>query len=104
MRKRHTESERQKLVARWEASNLSARAFAQKNNIGLSTLYEWRRKVGCKAMPSESGFARVEVIETETAHIERKPLEIVRGDLLVRVPATAKPAFVRELLEAVRGC
>ena len=100
MKKRHSESQRLKLVAQWRASGESARLFAKRKGIALSTFYEWKRRA-----PAEPGrFEQVEVIEVRPEPEIHAPIEVIRGDVLVRMPAQVNTAVLRQIIEAVRGC
>ena len=83
MKKRRSEAQRLKLVAQWRASGESARIFAKRKGIALSTFYQWTRSAPAKPVR----FEQVEVIETGAKPETPAPIEVVRGDVLVRVPA-----------------
>jgi hypothetical protein len=78
-----------KLVADFELSGLSQRAFAEQNQIGLSNLRYWMYKLRNESRPLAA--AEQPVPEPAAEHAERGAPEKARRMLPVRVVASPAP-------------
>lgn len=94
------------MVAKWRASGLSARAFAEGRGLKASQLYSWSRMRPASNRGSAAAFAEVRVrdraVSTELVAAEPSdvaPIEVVIGGITVRV----RTEVDLELLAAVIG-
>lgn len=108
--------EKQALLSAWEASGLSARAFAKREDVRTSCLWRWRRaavakapkvsKTAAKPQPAIT-FAPVHIMKARTkAEIgsERVIAEVVLGSALrVRVLEGANMDQVTVLVRGLAG-
>lgn len=90
-----------KLMTRWQASGMSAGAFAREAAVPESRLWYWKRRIGAAEIPA---FVPVQIVADE------KPpgaacFELTFGDgrrLLIPPTLTGRP--LRQLLSALRAC
>jgi len=112
--------DRAEWVARWRASGLSGREFAEKHGLRASTLYQWAhrvdtadatagRKHGAAKRP-DLAFAEIKIRrERKSEHGEhaapRGVIEIVsRSGRVVRVQGDVDAGQLRAVLEVVEQC
>jgi hypothetical protein len=106
--------ERQALLSAWEASGLSARAFAKREGVRTSCLWRWRRAAGSNLSKAREGtpsravitFAPVHVAKAEAKTVlsaERTIAEVVFGRVCVRVLDGADMTQVSLLVRALAG-
>ncbi len=101
--------EMRRVLADWQRGGLTLREFGEQRGIPVSTLSWWRRVFRDAAAEELNGTAAENaVVFTEVpkpANVPRTPavLEIVLASgHLVRVPAGADSATLRQVLEALR--
>lgn len=105
--------EMRRVLARWEGSGLSLRAFGERHGIAVSTL-AWWRQVFRRAAERGNGARTRGRADTVPGFTELGPmptgllgppgLEIVlRTGELVRVPAGVDPATVEQVLQLLRA-
>jgi transposase-like protein len=115
-RVRRSADEKQELLSAWEASGLSAREFAKREDVRTSCLWRWRRAAAAeaskvsKAEPKSHSaitFAPVHIMKarTKVEHgSERVIAELVlSSDVRVRVLAGADMVQVALLARALAG-
>jgi transposase-like protein len=90
------------VVARYEASGLSRREFAARNDIGVSALQYWRRKVAVGGGgPASMRF--VEVIGSDPgSESGGVTLEFCDG-LTLRFETLPSPSYLAEVAAALAG-
>ena len=84
-------------VARWKASGLSAEEFARKHKVGEASLKWWKWKLGSTSKKEMSPLTFVEM----TAAVRGEVLEVVVGDVVVRVPSDFDEAALTRLLDVI---
>lgn len=95
-------------VARWEASGLSAAAFAARERLAVKSLVWWRWKLrASSSVPTASplDFLPVRVVRTATARSSTAgPIEIVLPNgRVVRVPVGFDEAELERVLAVASG-
>ena len=102
------------LVKDWQESGLSAEQFAAQNDMTVTTLENWARRLR-KSRPHNSGserrpaFAQVRIAQPATARTERSApertaIEVVLGHgRLVRVIGAVDPKDLATVLAVVEG-
>jgi transposase len=95
-------------VARWEASGLSAAAFAARERLSAKSLVWWRWKLRTSpSVPTASPleFLPVRVVRTATARPSTaEPIEILLPNgRIVRVPAGVDEADLERVLAVASG-
>jgi len=100
---RRSVTERRRLLARYERSGLSQKAFCQRHGVALSTLQYWRRRArdtdqeptpSFVEIPQVAGMARA--LASEAAVIIELP-----GGVRFEVPAGTDAQWLSGLLRAV---
>ena len=71
-------------VARWKASGLSAEEFARRHKVSEASLKWWKWKLGSSS--KKEAMSPLTFVEM-TAPMRREALELVIGDVIVRVPS-----------------
>jgi hypothetical protein len=97
------------VLAEWQRGGLTLREFGEQRGIRESTLRWWRRVFRAAGAEELNGTAAEKaVVFTEVrppAHVRRTPAVVeivVPSGHLVRVPAGADDATLRQVLEALR--
>ncbi len=94
-------------VARWEASGLSAAAFAARERLAARSLVWWRWKLRASPSPAASplDFLPVRVVSTAAARPSTaEPIEIVLPNgRIVRVPVGFDEAELERVLAVASG-
>lgn len=93
---------RSRLIAKWRRSGATARAFAAGHGCTASQLHAWssaERRADTK--PAEFAEVRVRGVADEA---ERPPIEIVVGEVIVRVRAGADLEHLAAVLGVVTRC
>ena len=104
-RHRFSPEERDRFLAEWQATGVSAAEFAPRAGVTAHTLYAWRRRVRAAAQEvATSRFAEVVVRSSPASAAGGSParIEIVVGDALVRVGAAFDDAQLRRVLDVLR--
>jgi transposase-like protein len=103
-------------IQRWQRSRLTARAFCERHGLSESSFYSWRRTLRERGLLTDGGdetpthnedpaaapgprFLSVEVAATQESS---STLEIVVGDVVVRVPASFDATTLAQLLDVLR--
>lgn len=96
----YSTSQRERILAEFEASGLSLHAFSRESGVSRGTLQTWRRQAAEAAAVARRGalFARVHVA---AAPSEAPPLEVHVGAVRVVVPNGADPRYLRVVLDAL---
>lgn len=106
-----TPEERQRIVAEWTASGLSAAAFAEAHGMAMCTLYGWRRQLRARSTGrvdrgAAPAFAEVVLRSSEAdahrAGAEPPSIELVIADVVVRVGAAFDDAHLRRVVDVLR--
>ncbi len=90
------------LLRAWSRSGVDADEFAQKNGVGKSTLYKWRKRFATANAnsPKQPTFIAVKVKQSQT-----RPAEIhAPNSLVVRVCSDTDEASLVCALRAVLRC
>jgi transposase len=98
---------RAKLVARWRASGLSARAFGEQRGLSAGQLYSWSRSVREVATAIEAGSPFTEVRVREEPSSLRGPTRAIEVDVrghVIRIPPGVDLELVEAVLAAVLRC
>ena len=98
-RRRWSERQMRELLQEQEQSGISLKAFAAAADVPYTTLAWWRSRLRREETPR---FVPVRVEETQ----QRAPVEIVVGDVVVRVgdgDEAAVARLVRAIAESGRG-
>ena len=98
--------ERNRFLAEWQASGLSAKEFAPRAGVTPHTLYAWRRRARTTTNQAEPPrFAEVVVRSSPAPAIDRSVsgLEIAIGEAVVRVGAGFDDAVLRRVLDVLRA-
>jgi transcriptional regulator with XRE-family HTH domain len=97
------------VLADWQRGGLTQREFAEKHGIPLSTLSWWRRvfrEAGAEELNGTAAENAVVFTEVRApASVSRTPAVVeivVPSGHLVRVPAGADSATLRQVLETLR--
>jgi transposase-like protein len=96
----YSAKDRDRLVAEYEASTLSAHAFCRRVGINRATLRAWLRERAGESPSRESLFARVKV---EPARTPPRPIEVHVGEATIVVAEGFDPKHLRAVVEALRG-
>jgi len=94
---------RAKWVAKWRASGLPAREFAERYGLKASQLYSWRRMTPACDRGSTAAFAEVRVREG-AAPVTAEPRDVAPIELVIDgVTVRVRAGVDLELLSAVIG-
>jgi transposase len=102
---RRTDEERARVLADWQASGVSATAFAPRAGVSAHTLYTWRRKARSEAGDASAGQFTELIVRSSPTSAATDPdarLEIALGEAVVRVGARFDDAHLRRVLDVVR--
>lgn len=97
--------DRDRFLAEWQTTGVSASEFAPRVGVTAHTLYAWRRRSRAAAQDvATTGFAEVVVRSSpaSAADDSASRVEIVIGDALVRVGPAFDDAQLRRVLDVVR--
>jgi hypothetical protein len=96
-------------VARWVESGLTAAEFASEVGVNARTLVYWKWKLGkegsvlARVASKPASDERLSFVEVSASMIAPSaPIELVLGDLNVRVPDGFSAETLRGVLEVVR--
>ena len=90
-----------KLMERWRASGLTARAFGGEARIPESRLWYWRRRLKASESPA---FVPVRIVPDESP-VSGAAFELVLGDSLrLRIPPELTGPCLGQLLRTLRAC
>ena len=90
---------RSRLLARWAASGLSARAFALDAGVEMHQLYEWRRR------PRRERPAPVTFVEVpRRGAVTSWAAEVATRSGTVQLSTTAQPAWAAQLVRELNRC
>jgi hypothetical protein len=105
------------LVEAWRASGLNGTSFCRAHGVRVQRLHYWRERLGypikivgdprrpaaarVEAPPPTEGFVQM-VVSGPSASVSAA-VDIVVGDVLVRVQAGFDAALVRSVVAALRG-
>jgi len=97
-RRRWSEAERRDLLAVQAVSGVSLWAFARESGVPYTTLAHWKRR-GCAA-------PRLVPVEIAQAAVPcgAAALEVVVGDVVVRVPREVDDALLARVVRILRAC
>lgn len=94
-------------MAKWRASGLSARAFAEGGGLKASQLYSWSRMRPASNRGSAAAFAEVRVRDGALVTAEPSdvaPIEVVIGGITVRVRAKVDLELLAAVIGVVARC
>jgi hypothetical protein len=90
-----------RLVERWRASGLTARAFSTKERIPEARLWYWKRRTRGSESPA---FLPVQIVPEERTE-EGAVFELFFGDgRRLRIPPELTGPALRRLLSTLRAC
>ena len=103
--RRRSASEGVELVARYQASGLTQREFADENGVTVSTLQYWLRKArGGEAEEEAEQFRFVEVIGEEAEGAPSGGVAMELGDgLTLRFESLPSPSYLASVAVAFSG-
>jgi hypothetical protein len=95
------------LIARWQGSGLSVRAFCQRQRLAVPSFYAWRRTIRQRDGRAHPAAAPITFVPVQVRHDATDPpaaLELVltHGRCL-RIPPGFDPAHLHALLRALEG-
>ena len=90
---------RSRLLARWAASGLSAKAFALEAGVEMHQLYEWRRNTR-REQPAPVAFVEVPRRGAET----RWAAEVATRSGIVQLSTMAQPTWAAQLVRELNRC
>jgi len=90
---------RRRLLARWAASGLSARAFALEAGVATHRLYEWRRSAR-REPPVAVAFVEV----PRRGAVTGWAAEVATRSGSVQLAMTAPPAWAAQLVRELNRC
>ena len=95
------------LIACWQRSGLSVRAFCQRQRLAVPSFYAWRRTLRQRDGQAQPASASVTFVPVQIRHDspdERPPLELVLASgRCLRIPPGFDPAALRALLDLLEG-
>jgi hypothetical protein len=95
------------LVASWKSSGLTAAEFGRDRSVNPDTLKYWgwriRRDARRGAPVAKKKTPRATFTELSVSPLPMSPLEVVVGDVTVRVPPGASMDQLRGVLDVLRG-
>lgn len=97
------DAEKARLIAETMLPGANVSAIARAEGLDPSQLYGWRRKAlasGSVVPLSKEANERVSFARVET--VASSPVEIVMGDVVVRVAGDIEPDHLAKILRAVR--
>src|SRR5690606_16733417 len=105
-RSREKEAYWRQVMARHEASGLSARAFCAREGLSEASFHAWRRTLRARdseTRASRAAAAMIPVTIIETSPREENPLlEVVTpAGLTLRFPPTLAPSQLRAYVDAI---
>jgi len=104
----HEARRRAKWVAKWRASGLPAREFAELHGVKASQLYTWSRSTPAHDRGGAATFAEVRVRESPVATpvepCDLASIELVIGGVMVRVRAGVDLELLAAVLGVVSRC
>ncbi len=91
------------LMERWQASGLTADAFAKREKMPVSRLWYWKRRTG-RAAAAPTAFVPVQILQDEGREtVPSFELTFADGRRLV-IPAALTGRPLRQLLTILRSC
>ena len=100
MRTNHSREERQKIVEEYMQSRKSQTVFAPEHGIKPNTLSAWVTKYRMETAVQSSD---VHFVELKSTVISRNQNIVIRkSGIEIEVPITCTPAFLKEILTAVK--
>lgn len=102
VRRHHTREQRDKIVAAYECSPLTQKAFAARAGIGYSTLTLWLRKRSLAKRSAESAFVAVPNLFPPASAAPAYRLQFPRG-MIVEVAAGFQSEELGALLQVVQA-
>lgn len=101
---RKTAAEWSKLVEKWRRSKLSAREFATREGVAPSTLAWWKWRLGTRTDRSaQIAVVPVEVVPVRAPRTAETPVEVVLGDVVVRVRTGFDAETLGRVLDVLEG-
>jgi transposase len=94
--RRWSEEERRELLAACAQSGMSLWAFARESGVPYTTLAYWRRRAVTAATPR---LVPVEIERREDAHVD-----VIVGDVVVRVGPDFDDALLVRVVRTLRAC
>jgi len=95
------------LIACWQRSGLSVRAFCQRQRLAVPSFYAWRRTLRQRDGQAQPASASVTFVPVQIRHDATDPpaaLELVLTDgRCLRIPPGFDPVQLRALLRALEG-
>jgi hypothetical protein len=100
------------VIARFEKSSMSRREFAAEAGVGLAIFQYWlyklrRERDGAEADKGSGPEVRLVPVRVKAGAVASVRLDLRVGDVRLRVPVGADPAYVARLLAAIgeiRAC
>jgi len=97
----------QRVVAAWQASGLTKKAFCEQKQINYYSLLRWHKRLGVDGDAQPEHFVEVPTtvsgrsLRSEGDMARTTPIEIVIGTVVVRVPAEVELGHLQVVLTAL---
>ena len=88
-------------IRAFRSSSLSVRAWCQENNVPISSLYYWQRKIFSRLSDNESKFTEIPVpLKSNFEAIPRLTINVIAIELLSGISATK----IVEIIAGLKQC
>jgi hypothetical protein len=99
-----TEDEAREALKAFEASGLTLAAFGRRAGIAATRLRWWRKRLGPSAAVAAMVPVTIKSVPASPAPAVPPPLEVVLGELAIRVPVGFDGATLVRLLDVLATC
>jgi hypothetical protein len=101
-RQQHSASEKARILAAWQRCELTDKAFAAQQGVGLSTLYSWQRRQRARAAAGQAQW--VEVPNLLAKETPPAPYRLhLPGGRMLEVTRNFEPSEVRLLAQLLQS-
>jgi len=97
----------EKVLAAWQASGLTKKAFCEQNQINYYSPLRWHKRLGVDGAGPREQFVEVPATvdgrssRDQGPEAERSEIEIIVGTAVVQVPAEVVPGHLQVVLSAL---
>ena len=85
------------LIEKWEANNLTIKAYCQEQGVACSVFHYWNKKYKLSKSKAKGGFVPIEVQHVETPALSVIEIEYPNG-MVVRLPAITPVSIVKQYI------
>jgi hypothetical protein len=112
MASKRTSAEWAKLVREWKVSGLTAREFSKRKGLNPQTLSWWKWRLGAEVSsrkpavpkpPKRAALVPVQVVAVDSRVSAETPVEVVLGEVVVRVRRGFDAGTLARVLDVVEG-